>query len=53
MESGPAKLAKSAGEPEHEQFRRIEIADRYNNGSINFGVGGNQRLFLLSIKKET
>ena len=22
-------------------------------GSINFGVGGNQRLFLLSIKKET
>ena len=32
MESGPAKLAKSAGEPEHEQFRRIEIADRYNNG---------------------
>ena len=23
------------------------------NGSINFGVGGNQRLFLLSIKKET
>ena len=24
-----------------------------NIGSINFGVGGNQRLFLLSIKKET
>jgi len=22
-------------------------------GSINFGVGGNQRLFFLSIKKET
>ena len=24
-----------------------------NKGSINFGVGGNQRLFFLSIKKET
>ena len=32
MESGPAKLAKSADEPEHEQLSRIEIADRHNNG---------------------
>ena len=32
MEAGPAKLAKSADEPEHEPFRRTEIADRNNNG---------------------
>ena len=32
MEPGLAKLAKSANEPGHEPFRRIEIADCYNNG---------------------
>ena len=33
------------GTKEYQEARKI--------GSINFGVGGNQRLFLLSIKKET
>ena len=33
--------------------KKISISFTEILGSINFGVGGNQRLFLLSIKKET